>query len=44
MRRKVRSYTEEYKSTIIDLFSSGKTYAELSDEYVVSKNNYKTVG
>ena len=25
MGRKVKSYTEEYKNTIIDLFNSGKT-------------------
>lgn len=25
----VKSYTQEYKNTIVDLFNSGKTYAEL---------------
>lgn len=39
MGREVRSYTQEYKSTIVDLFSSGKTYAELSDEIWSAKNN-----
>ena len=37
MGRKVKSYTQEYKNTIIDLFNSGKTYAEISDEYGVPK-------
>lgn len=27
MGRKVRSYTQEYKNTIVDLFNSGNTYA-----------------
>ena len=41
MGRKVRSYTQEYKSTIVDLFNSGKTYAELSDEYGVPKTTIR---
>ena len=41
MGRKVKSYTEEYKNTIIDLFNSGKTYAEISDEYGVPKTTIR---
>lgn len=41
MLRKVRSYTQEYKSTIVGLFNSGKTYAELSDEYGVPKTTIR---
>ena len=35
----VKSYTQEYKNTIINLFNSGKTYAERS-----TKKNRKTMG
>ena len=41
MLRTVRSYTQEYKSTIVGLFNSGKTYAELSDEYGVPKTTIR---
>ncbi|UZT07761.1 MULTISPECIES: transposase [Clostridium] len=41
MGRKVRSYTQEYKNTIVDLFNSGKTYANLSDEYGVPKTTIR---
>jgi transposase len=41
MGRKVRSYTQEYKNTIVDLFNSGKTYADLSDEYGVPKTTIR---
>lgn len=41
MGRKVRSYTQDYKNTIIDLFNSGKTYAEISDEYGVPKTTIR---
>lgn len=41
MERKVKSYTQEYKNTIIDLFNSGKTYAEISDEYGVPKTTIR---
>ena len=41
MGRKIRSYTIEYKNTIIDLFNSGKTYVELSDEYGVPKTTIR---
>ena len=41
MGRKVKSYTQEYKNTIIDLFNSGKTYAEISDEYGVPKTTIR---
>lgn len=41
MGRKVRSYTQEYKSTIVDISNSGKTYAEISDEYGVPKTTIR---
>ena len=41
MGRKVKSYTQDYKNTIIDLFNSGKTYAEISDEYGVPKTTIR---
>ena len=41
MVRKVKSYTQEYKNTIVDLFNSGKTYAEISSEYGVSKTTIR---
>lgn len=41
MGRKVRSYTQEYKNTIVDLFNSGKTYAEISSEYGVPKTTIR---
>ena len=41
MGRKVKSYTQEYKNTIIELFNSGKTYAEISSEYGVPKTTIR---
>lgn len=41
MGRNVKSYTQEYKNTIIDLFNSGKTYAEISNEYGVPKTTVR---
>ena len=41
MGRKVRSYTQEYKNTIVDLFNNGKTYAEISSEYGVPKTTIR---
>lgn len=41
MGRKVRSYTQEYKNTIVDLFNTGKTYAKISDEYGVPKTTIR---
>lgn len=41
MGRKVRSYTQEYKNTIVELFNSGKTYAEISSEYGVPKTTIR---
>lgn len=37
MEIKFRRYTQEYKNIIVDLFNTGKTYAEISDEYEVTK-------
>jgi len=31
-------YTEEFKNTIVELYNSGKTLAELSSEYGVAKS------
>ncbi|ETJ35586.1 Transposase IS3/IS911 family protein [human gut metagenome] len=44
MGRIVKSYTQEYKNTIVNLFNSGKTYAELSDEYRVPKTTIRQWG
>lgn len=41
MGRNVKSYTQEYKNTIVDLFNSGKTYAEISKEYGVPKTTVR---
>ena len=41
MGRKVNSYTEEYKNTIVELFNSGKTYGELNSEYGVLKTTIR---
>lgn len=41
MGRNVKSYTQEYKNTIVDLFDSGKTYAEISNEYGVPKTTVR---
>lgn len=41
MGRNVKSYTQEYKNTIVDLFNSGKTYAEISNEYGVPKTTVR---
>lgn len=38
MARGQKHYTEEFKSTIIELYNSGKTLAELSSEYALSKS------
>lgn len=39
--RNVKSYTQEYKNTIVNLFNSGKTYAEISNEYWVPKTTVR---
>ncbi|MDF2883612.1 MAG: transposase family protein [Clostridiaceae bacterium] len=41
MGRKVNNYTDEYKSTIVELFNSGKTYSELNSEYGVPKTTIR---
>lgn len=33
-----KQYTDEYKNTIVELYNSGKTLAELSSEYDISKS------
>jgi len=38
MARGQKQYTEEYKNTIVELYNSGKSLAELSSEYAVSKS------
>lgn len=39
MSKKNKTYTEEYKKTLIDLINNGKTIAEVSREYGVSTSN-----
>ena len=41
MGRNIKSYTQEYKNTIVDLFNSGKAYAEISNEYGVPKTTVR---
>ncbi|AJA49315.1 transposase IS3/IS911 family protein [Clostridium pasteurianum DSM 525 = ATCC 6013] len=41
MGRTVKSYTEEYKNTIVELFNNGKTYKELNSEYGVPKSTIR---
>ncbi len=41
MGRSERNYTEGYKSTNIELFNSGKTYSELSNEYGLPKTTIR---
>lgn len=38
MARNQRKYTDEFKNTIVELYNSGKSLAELSSEYGVSKS------
>ncbi|WP_434532868.1 transposase [Acetoanaerobium noterae] len=33
-----KQYTEEFKNTIVELYNSGKSLAELSSEYALSKS------
>lgn len=37
-----KRYTEEYKNTIIELYNSGKTLAELNGEYGLPKSTIMT--
>lgn len=50
MARQYKSYDEEYKKTIVNLYESGKGISELSREYGVGKSTidswikkYKTI-
>ena len=38
MARGQKQYTDEYKNTIVELYNSGKSLAELSTEYALSKS------
>ncbi|TJX55606.1 transposase [Soehngenia saccharolytica] len=38
MARGQKQYTEEFKSTIVELYNAGKSLAELSSEYALSKS------
>ena len=38
MARGQKQYTEEFKNTIVELYNSGKSLAELSSEYALSKS------
>lgn len=38
MTRGQKQYTEEFKNTIVELYNSGKSLAELSSEYALSKS------
>lgn len=38
MARGQKKYTEEFKNTIVELYNSGKSLANLSSEYAVSKS------
>ena len=38
MARGQSQYTEEFKNTIVELYNAGKSLAELSSEYALSKS------
>lgn len=38
MAKGQKRYIQEFKNTIVELYNSGKTLAELSDEYALSKS------
>jgi transposase len=38
MARGQKQYTDEFKSTMVELYNSGKSLAELSSEYALSKS------
>lgn len=38
MARGQKQYTEEFKNTIVELYNAGKSLAELSSEYALSKS------
>lgn len=37
MTKKITRYTDDFKNTIVDLYNSGKSLAELNREYGISK-------
>lgn len=37
-----RKYTEEFKTTIVELYKSGKSLAELNAEYGIPKSTIST--
>lgn len=39
MSKKNKTYTEEFKKTLVDLINNGKTMAEVSREYGVATSN-----
>lgn len=39
MSRKNKTYTEEFKKTLVDLLTNGKSIAEVSHEYGVATSN-----
>ena len=39
MSRKNKTYTEEFKKTLVDLLTNGKSIAEVSREYGVATSN-----
>lgn len=38
MARGQKQYTDEFRNTIVELYNSGKSLAELSSEYALSKS------
>lgn len=38
MAKGQKQYTEEFRNTIVELYNSGKSLAELSSEYALSKS------
>lgn len=44
MARGQKQYTEEFKKTIVELYNSGKSLAELSSEYGISKSTITGCG
>ena len=39
MSKKNKTYTEEFKKTLVDLINNGKTIAEVSREYGIAISN-----
>ncbi len=38
MTKKITRYTDDFKNTIVELYNSGKSLAELNREYGISKS------